>query len=76
MDTGGETRAIALDILKEFDRLQHAGLLHKLKDYDFVGPIRNILEFFLQECPLKVVLDSQSSPLCITNAGIRDLFWC
>ena len=35
-----------------------------------VGHILNILESFLQERSLKVVLDDQSSPLCITNAGV------
>ena len=29
----GATRAVALDISKAFDRVWHAGLLHKLKSY-------------------------------------------
>ena len=29
----GTTRAVALDISKAFDRVWHAGLLHKLKSY-------------------------------------------
>ena len=29
----GATRAVALDISKVFDRVWHAGLLHKLKSY-------------------------------------------
>ena len=45
-------------------------MLHKLKAYGVVGPILNILESFLQECSLKVVLDGQSSPLNITNVGV------
>ena len=60
---GGETRAISLDILKAFCKVWHSRLL-------VVGPILSILEFFLQESSLKVVLDGQSSPLCITNAGV------
>ena len=43
MDAGGETRAIALDISKAFDKVWHAGLLHKLKSYGVVGPILGIL---------------------------------
>ena len=31
LDASGETRAIALDISKAFDKVWHAGLLHKLK---------------------------------------------
>ena len=64
---GREIRDIALDISKAFDKVWHAGLLHKLKAYGVVGPILNILESFLQERSLKVVLDGQFSPLYITN---------
>ena len=31
------TRAVALDISKAFDRVWHAGLLHKLKSYGISG---------------------------------------
>ena len=31
LDAGGETRAVALDISKAFDKVWHAGFLHKLK---------------------------------------------
>lgn len=31
LDKNSETRAVALDVLKAFDSLLHAGLLHKLK---------------------------------------------
>ena len=70
MDAGGETRAIALDISKAFDKVWHAGLLHKLKSYGVVGPILGILESFMIERSLKVVLDGQSSPLFCINAGV------
>ena len=39
LDAGGETRAIALDISKAFNRVWHAGLLHKQKAYGVVGPV-------------------------------------
>ena len=42
-------------------KVWHARLLNKLKAYGVVGPILRILESFLQECLLKVVLDGQSS---------------
>ena len=35
----GATRAVALDISKAFDRVWHAGLLHKLKSYGISGQI-------------------------------------
>ena len=68
LDEDGET--IALDISKAIDKVWHAGLLHKLKAYGVVGPILRILESFLQERSLKVVLAGQTSPLYITNAGV------
>ena len=33
----GATRVVALDISKAFDRVWHAGLLHKLKSYGISG---------------------------------------
>ena len=33
----GATRAVALDISKAFDRVWHAGLLHKLRSYGISG---------------------------------------
>ena len=35
----GATRAVALDISKAFDRVWHAGLLHKLKSYRISGQV-------------------------------------
>ena len=53
--------AIALDILKAFDKIWHAGLLHKLKAYVVRDSILSIIESFLQDRAIKVVLDVQSS---------------
>ena len=60
LDAGGDTRAIALDISNAFDKVWHG----------VVGPILSILESYLQERSLNVVLDGQSPPLYITNAGV------
>ena len=70
LDAGREMRAIALDISKAFNKVWHAGLLHKLKAYGVVGTILSILESFSQERSLKVV--GQSSPML---EFLRDQFW-
>ena len=43
----GATRAVALDISKAFDRVWHAGLLHKLKSYEISGQIFDLISSFL-----------------------------
>ena len=43
----GTTRAVALDISKAFDRVWHAGLLHKLKSYGISGQIFGLISSFL-----------------------------
>ena len=45
-------------------------MLHKLKAYGVAGSILSILESFVKERSLKVVLDGQSSPLYNINAGV------
>ena len=44
----GSTRAVALDISKAFDRVWHAGLLHKLKSYGISGQIFGLICSFLK----------------------------
>ena len=41
------TQAVALDISKTFDRVWHAGLLHKLKSYGISGQIFGLISSFL-----------------------------
>ena len=48
---------MALDISKAFERVRHAGLLHKLKS-------------FLSNRQLRVVLDGKSSQEHPANAGV------
>ena len=43
----GATRAVALDISKAFDRVWHAGLLHKRKSYGISGQIFGLISSFL-----------------------------
>ena len=56
----GATRAVALDISKVFDRVWHAGLLHKLKSYGMSGQIFGLISSFLSNRRLRVVLDGKS----------------
>ena len=43
----GATRVVALDISKAFDKVWHAGLLHKLKSYGISGQMFVLISSFL-----------------------------
>ena len=64
------TRAVALDMSKVFDRVWHAGLLHKLKSYGISGQIFSLISSFLSNRRLRVVLDGNSSQEYSVNAGV------
>ena len=70
LDSSFETRTIALNISKAFDKVWHKGLLLKLKSYGISGRILSILKSFLTNRKMKVVLDGQSSDLYFLNAGV------
>ena len=53
----GANRAVVLDISKAFDRVWHAGFLHKLKSYAISGDIFALISSFLSKQQLQVVLD-------------------
>ena len=52
---------MALDICKAFDRVWHAGRLHKLKSYGISGQIFGLISSFLSNRQLQVVLDGKFS---------------
>ena len=66
----GATRAVALHISKAFDRVWHAGLLHKRKSYGISGQIFSLISSFLSNRRLRVVLDRKSSQEYPVNAGV------
>ena len=66
----GVTRAVALEISKAFDRVSHAGLLHKLKSYGISGQIFGLTSSFLSNRWLRVVLDGKSSQEYPVNDGV------
>ena len=65
---------MALDISKAFDRVWHAGLLHKLKSYGISGQIFDLISSFLSNRWLQVVLDGKSSQEYLVNAGVPQGF--
>ena len=65
---------MALDISKAFDRVCHAGLLHKLKSYGILGQIFGLISSFRINTRLRVVLDGNSSQEYPVNAGLTTLF--
>ena len=61
---------MVLDISKAFDRVWHAGLLHKLKSYGISGPRFALISSFLSNRWLRVVLDGKSSEEYPVNAEV------
>ena len=57
----GATQAIALARSKAFDKVWHAGILHKLKSYGISGQIFGLISSFLSNRQLRVVLDGKYS---------------
>ena len=71
----GSTQAVVLDISKAFDRVQHAGLLHKRKSYGFSGQIFDLISSFLSNRQLclyrQLWKSSQEYPV---NGGVPQGF--
>ena len=61
---------MALDISKAFDRVWHAGLLHKLRSYGISGQIFGLISSFLSNRRLRLVLDGKSSQEYPVNAEV------
>ena len=59
-----------LDITKAFDRVWHAGFLHKRKCYGISDQIFGLISFFLSNRRLREVLDGKSSQEHAVNAGV------
>ena len=61
---------MALDISKAFDRVWHAGLLHKVKSCGISGQIFALISSFLSNSRLGMVLDGKSSQQYPVNEGV------
>jgi ribonucleases P/MRP protein subunit RPP40 len=70
LDRRGDIRAISLDISKAFDKVWHAGLLRKLSSYGISGNVFKIIESFLTNRSIKVVLDGQHSSSFPVTSGV------
>ena len=68
------TRAVALDISKDFDRVWHAGLLQKLTSYEISGQISGLISSFLSNRRHWVILDGKSSQEYPVNARVSERF--
>ena len=65
----GESRAVALDISKAFDRVWHEGLLTKLRSYGLPDRLCSWLSSFLKDRTLQVAVDGFLSDTFKINAG-------
>ena len=61
---------MALNISKTFDRVWHAGLLHRLKCYGISGQTFGLISSFLSNRSLWVVLDGKFSQEYLVSAGV------
>ena len=61
LEEGLDTLVVALDIAGAFDRVWHAGLLEKLRAKGVQGDLLMLLEDYLQDRTLQVVVNGQSS---------------
>ena len=61
---------LELDISKAFDKVWHAGLLHKLRSYEISGQIFGFISSFLSNRQLRVLLDVKSLQEYPVNAGV------
>ena len=69
-DKPGAMQAVVLDVSRTFDRVWHAGLLHKLKSYGISGQVFGLFSSFLSNRQLQVVLDGKSLQRYPAKAGV------
>ena len=63
---------MALDISQAFDKVWHAGLLHKPKSYGISGQIFDLISSFISNRLLQVVLNGKSQQEYPVNAGVSN----
>ena len=70
LDAGKEVRAVFCDISKAFDRVWHAGLIHKLEAAGVAGEVLIWFRNYLSDRRQRVVLPGASSDWAHIRAGV------
>ncbi|MEW8543133.1 MAG: reverse transcriptase family protein, partial [Candidatus Thiodiazotropha sp.] len=70
VDSGKEVRVIFCDISKAFDRVWHAGLIHKLKCIGITGKLIDWFLDYLSNRRQRVVLNGKASSFLNVPAGV------
>ena len=70
LDAGKEVRAVFCDISKAFDRVWHAGLIHKLEAAGVAGEALVWFKDYLSDRRQRVVLPGASSDWAYIRAGV------
>ena len=65
------TQSVALDIFKDFNRVWHAGVLHKLKSSGVSGQAFGLFLSFFSNIWFRVLADSKSLQEHLYNTGIH-----
>ena len=74
LNRAGAFEALALGISKAFNRVWHAGLLHKLKSYRISDQIFGFISSYFSNRQLRVVLGEKFSQEYPVNAGVPQGF--
>ena len=67
---GGAAHVLVIDIAGAFDKVSHAGLLHKASVYGLEGPLLGRLESYVHNRRLQAVVGGQESSLHHIQAGV------
>lgn len=70
LDSGKEVRVVFCDISKAFDRVWHAGLIHKLESAGVTGEVLAWFKSYLSDRKQRVVLPGASSDWTFIRAGV------
>ena len=70
LEEGKQVPIVFLDIKKAFDKVWHAGLLHKLKTIGITGKLLKLLESYLHNRRQQVVIEGVSSATVNLLAGV------
>ena len=70
INTGGAVRVLAVDIAGAFDKVSHAGVLHKLSSYGVGGSLHRWLTNYLSNRTLQVVIGGATSQPFPVAAGV------